>query len=87
MSMVKSATIQIVTDASLTDIEGNVYAQSESGSGFIIDESGLAVTNNHVVTGGRSWKVYINGDDRAHTARVVGVSECSDLAVIKIDGD
>lgn len=87
MRMVKSATIQIVTDASLTDIEGNVYAQSETGSGFIIDKSGLAVTNNHVVTGGRSWKVYINGDDRPHTARVVGVSECSDLAVIKIDGD
>ena len=87
MRMVKDATIQIETDASLTDIDGTVYAQSGTGSGFIIDESGLAVTNNHVVTGGRSWKVYVGGEDRPRNARLVGVSECSDLAVIDIDGD
>lgn len=87
MRMVKSATILIETDASLTDIDGTVYAQSGSGSGFIIDESGLAVTNNHVVTGGRSWKVYVGGERKARNARVLGVSECSDLAVIDIEGD
>ncbi|MCB0210131.1 MAG: serine protease, partial [Anaerolineae bacterium] len=87
MRRVKSATIQIATDASLTDIDGTVYAQPGTGSGFIIDESGLAVTNNHVVTGGRSWKVYVGGDDRPLNARVVGVAECSDLAVIDIEGD
>lgn len=87
MQMVKSATIQIETDASLTDIDGAVYAQSGTGSGFIIDESGIAVTNNHVVTGGRSWKVYVGGSTKALNAKVLGVSECSDLAVIDIEGD
>ena len=87
MRRVKSATILIETDASLTDIDGTVYAQSGTGSGFIIDQSGLAVTNNHVVTGGRSWKVYVGGESKALNARVVGVSECSDLAVIDIEGD
>ena len=87
MQRVKDATIQIETDASMTDIDGAVYAQSGAGSGFIIDESGIAVTNNHVVTGGRSWKVYVGGEGRALNARVLGVSECSDLAVIDIEGD
>lgn len=86
MEMVKSATIQIETDASLTDIFGTVYAQSGSGTGFIIDESGIAVTNNHVVTGGRSWKVHVGGSTKALNAKVLGVSECSDLAVIDIEG-
>lgn len=58
-----------------------------SGSGFIIDESGLAVTNNHVVTGAAFIKVYIEGEDDPRNAKILGVSECSDLAVIDIDGD
>jgi S1-C subfamily serine protease len=57
------------------------------GTGFIIDPSGLAVTNNHVVTGAAQLKVYLNGEDRARNAKVLGVSECSDLALIDIDGD
>lgn len=87
MQRVKEATIQIETDASLTEIDGTVYSQSGTGTGFIIDKSGIAVTNNHVVTGGRSWKVHVGGEGKALTARVLGVSECSDLAVIKIDGN
>jgi len=58
-----------------------------SGSGFIIDESGLAVTNNHVVTGAAFIKVYLEGEDDPRNAKILGVSECSDLAVIDIDGD
>jgi serine protease Do len=58
-----------------------------SGSGFIIDESGIAVTNNHVVTGAALLKVYVGGEDTPRNAKILGVSECSDLAVIDIDGD
>jgi len=58
------------------------------GSGFIIDPSGIAVTNNHVVTGAGLLKVWVGGDTtKEYNARVLGVSECSDLAVIDIDGE
>ena len=87
MQRVKAATIQIETDARITFIDGEVSPQAGTGTGFIIDESGIAVTNNHVVTGGRSWKVYVGGDNEALNAKVLGVSECSDLAVIDIEGD
>jgi hypothetical protein len=57
------------------------------GSGFIIDEAGVAVTNNHVVTGAAFLQVWVGGESEARNARVLGVSECSDLAVIDIEGE
>ena len=57
-----------------------------TGSGFVVDPSGLIVTNNHVVAGGAFWKVQIGTDPTLHDARLLGVSECNDLAVLKVDG-
>ena len=46
------------------------------------------MTNNHVVTGAATLEVFVGGDtDEPRNAKVLGVSECSDLAVIDIDGD
>ncbi len=85
---VRDAVVRIVAEGSFVDpVEGLVSNSAGSGSGFIIDPSGVAVTNNHVVTGAAILRVYVEGDDEPHNARVLGVSECSDLAVIQIDGD
>jgi serine protease Do len=85
---VKSAVIQIEAQGSFVEpgvgLQMNVAGR---GSGFIIDESGIAVTNNHVVTGAAFLKVWIGGEGEPRNAKVVAVSECSDLAVIDIDGD
>jgi len=85
---VKSATIQIEAQGTFLDPQvGMVVNGAGRGSGFIIDSSGIAVTNNHVVTGAALLKVWVGGNkDKVYNARVLGVSECSDLAVIKIDG-
>ena len=54
-----------------------------SGSGFVYDESGHIVTNNHVVSGGRSFEVvFANGVRLA--ASLVGSDADSDLAVLKV---
>ena len=85
---VRGAVVRIVGTGTFVDPANGVQANvAGSGSGFIIDPSGLAITNNHVVTGAALLDVYIAGDERPHNARVVAVSECSDLAVIDIDGD
>ena len=84
---VKSATIQILAEGSLLQPGGAIPNASWSGSGFIIDPSGIAVTNNHVVTGAARMKVLVGGEDEPRNARVLGVAECSDLAVIDIDGE
>jgi S1-C subfamily serine protease len=86
---VKSAVIQIESQGSFIDPQfGVVLNGAGRGSGFIIDPSGIAVTNNHVVTGAGLLKVWIGGDtSKTYNAKVLGVSECSDLAVIDIDGE
>jgi len=85
---VQKAVIQIESQGTFVDPEFGEYTGAGSGSGFIIDPSGIAVTNNHVVTGAGLLKVWIGGDSsKAYNATVVGVSECSDLAVIDIEGD
>ncbi len=85
---VKSATIQIIAEGTFIDPQvGVVLNGAGSGSGFIIDPSGIAVTNNHVVTGAAILTVYVGGSKEPKHAKVLGVSECSDLAVIDIDGD
>jgi len=84
----KGAVIQIEAQGTFVDAEWGQYTGAGRGSGFIIDPSGIAVTNNHVVTGAALLKVWIGGDtSKTYNARVLGVSECSDLAVIDIDGD
>lgn len=83
-----NATVQIVAQGSFMDPEfGMQYNSAGAGTGFIIDPSGVAVTNNHVVTGAAFLQVYVQGRDEPLNAKVLGVSECSDLAVIDIEGD
>lgn len=88
LSDVKTATIQIQAEGSFVDPQvGLMLNTAGRGSGFIIDPSGIAVTNNHVVTGAALIKVWVGGESEPRNARILGVSECSDLAVIDIDGE
>lgn len=85
---VKSAVIQIEAQGTFIDPEvGVVVNGAGRGSGFIIDPSGIAVTNNHVVTGAALLRVWVGGERDPRNAKVLGVSECSDLALIDIEGD
>jgi len=85
---VKLATVRIEAQGSFVEPEAGLRLNvAGGGSGFIVDESGLAVTNNHVVTGAAIVKVWVAGEDQPRNAKILGVSECSDLAVIDIDGD
>jgi serine protease Do len=86
LSDVKTAVVQIEATGTFVDPEFGAQEGAGRGSGFVIDPSGIAVTNNHVVTGSGLLQVYVDGEDEPRNARVLGVSECSDLAVIKIDG-
>ncbi len=85
---VQKAVIRIQAEGTFVDPEVGLQLNAAGqGSGFIIDPSGIAVTNNHVVTGAALLKVWVGDDTEPKNARVLGVSECSDLAVIDIDGD
>ncbi len=54
------------------------------GSGFIIDEVGIIVTNNHVIEGADEITVIMH-DQQEFTAQLLGRDPKADLAVLKID--
>ena len=54
------------------------------GSGFILDTSGVILTNNHVVAGADQVVVKLS-DDRQVAAHVVGSDPATDVAVVQID--
>ena len=56
------------------------------GSGFIIDQKGIVVTNNHVIQGAEDILVRVNGDEE-YEATIVGADPLSDIAVLKIKSD
>ena len=83
----QKAVIQIEATGTFIDPVYGMQANAAGrGSGFIISEDGLAVTNNHVVTGAALLKVWIYGEREPRNAKILGVSECSDLAVIDLEG-
>lgn len=55
------------------------------GSGFIIDSSGIIITNAHVVNRADRVTVILK-DGRQFEGKVQGADEVTDLAVVKIDG-
>jgi putative serine protease PepD len=56
-----------------------------SGTGFLVKSDGTIVTNAHVVGNNSDVQVRFNDDGDFHDARVLGVDESTDLAVIKVD--
>jgi serine protease Do len=82
---VQSATVQIESVGTFVSPEEGGYEAAGRGSGFVISPDGLVVTNNHVVAGAGTLKVWLGGDSsKTLNAKVLGSSECMDLAVIQL---
>jgi serine protease Do len=54
------------------------------GSGFIIGEKGIVITNNHVIQGAEDIVVRVNGD-KEFKAKVLGADPGMDIAVLKME--
>jgi S1-C subfamily serine protease len=80
------AVVRIEVDGDFSSPQFGDTSHQVSGSGFLIDPSGIAVTTSHLVSGASKINVFFNGDDQRYQADVVGFSECYDLAVIDIEG-
>lgn len=62
---------------------GHVQETPGLGSGFIIHDSGIVVTNEHVVRGAEQVVVTLAGGREFH-AEVVGTDDLSDIAVLRL---
>ena len=69
---------------SIRDSVVQIITGGSSGSGFIIREDGLVVTNEHVVENTRTVRVWLT-TGRSYEGRVLERDKTSDLALVKID--
>ena len=71
-------------DRQRPDGDGPRRRPNSVGSGFIIEQGGIIVTNNHVVADSETIEVRLH-DGRTIEAQVIGRDIRTDLAVLKID--
>ena len=81
---VADSVVEITTETVQTSLWMGQYVSTGAGSGVIIDESGLIVTNNHVIEGASTVIVRLT-DGSEYKAKLVGTEASADLAVLKIN--
>jgi len=90
----RPASAPVATSASVVEIADEVRpaiakvrvegaAGASSGSAVLYRDDGHLLTNAHVVTGGDHVEVTL-ADGATHSARVVGIDEVTDIAVLRI---
>jgi len=83
--------VHILSEAATLDVFGQVTPTKGVGTGFVLDQEGHIVTNNHVVTidsGEPAQNITVTlSDGRQFQAEIVGRDAPTDLAVLKIDAD
>jgi serine protease Do len=81
---IKPSVVAINVQITAYDIFNQPVTEQGAGSGWIIDQDGYIVTNNHVVEGAESVTVTLD-DGRVFSAATVRTDPLTDLAVVKVD--
>lgn len=82
---VSPSVVSITAEQSTMDFFGRIQQSESSGTGFIVSEDGLIVTNKHVVSSqGADYSVFTH-DGQEYKAKVVATDPYFDIALIKID--
>jgi 2-alkenal reductase len=80
------AVVTVINEQQFSDgFFGQTEIEAGRGTGFIIDQSGHIVTNEHVVEDGSSFEVIL-ADGKPRAATLVGSDPRSDLAVVRMEG-
>lgn len=86
VAKVRPSVVAINTEVTSYDIFNRPFTQQGAGSGWIIDEIGIIVTNNHVIEGAETITVtLVDGRTFTPDMNKVTADALSDLAVLKID--
>lgn len=80
-----SSQIYKMVDPSVFCITLETSSGKQAGTGFFINDKGLAVTNYHVIEGATSGKIQLNNGKKYNIKKVVGYDENLDIAIIQIN--
>ncbi len=67
------------------DQQGTQPQEIGGGTGFIVDSSGLILTNKHVVADTQADYTVLTNDGQKYPAKVLALDPAQDIAIIKID--
>ena len=83
---VAPSVVSIVTETSQMSFFGFSQTSSSDGSGVVIEQSGIVLTNAHVVEQSHRVQVsFSNGD--SYDAKLLGIASELDLAILQIQGN
>ena len=86
VDQVRPAVVSIIARIISLDRFGRQQQGFGSGTGVIFDDSGLVLTNNHVIQGGVEVTVTLD-DGTQLEAEIVGADRLSDLAILRLPDD
>ncbi|MBI2356593.1 trypsin-like peptidase domain-containing protein [Candidatus Dojkabacteria bacterium] len=67
--------------------QGVVDSSNNIGTGFIVDSSGIIITNQHVVSSQNSEYKVITSDGKEYSVEDIQVDSINDIAVLKVKGE
>jgi len=86
VALVKPSVVAINTEVVAYDFFNQPYTQEGAGSGWIIDQNGIIVTNNHVVEGAETVTVTLdNGTTYTADVNTIASDPLNDVAIFKIN--
>lgn len=83
-----SVEVEALYDGAFVEVgEGDQrFLEVGRGTGFLISEGGMIVTNRHVVSNRSNRLIVFLSDESRHEARVLDIDPVNDLALLKIEG-
>ncbi|PIR70767.1 MAG: hypothetical protein COU44_03510, partial [Candidatus Nealsonbacteria bacterium CG10_big_fil_rev_8_21_14_0_10_40_24] len=82
---VSPSVVNITFKKNMQDFFGRVTTAEGGGTGFIITNDGLILTNKHVISDATVEYMVLTSDGKSFPAQVLSQDPFNDLAVIKID--
>ncbi|MDP4038873.1 MAG: trypsin-like peptidase domain-containing protein [bacterium] len=85
---VSPSVVSITSNASKVNVLGQTSeTQIGAGTGMIVGENGLILTNKHVVEGGGDSFTVITSDGKEYSAKVLAKDPSADIAFLKIEAN
>jgi len=82
---VSPAVVSITATQQTFDFFGNVSNSESAGTGFIVTEDGLILTNKHVVSNSKAEYSVYTSEGKKYKAEIKATDPLNDIAFIKID--
>lgn len=75
----------VAKTVSFDPTRGSVSDQQGIGTGFIIEDTGLIITNNHVVCDNELSYAVVTKDNKTYNVKKIDFDPANDIAILKID--